>query len=47
VEVTGLVVAGAAWWVVDGQGSTPKAGMSKPLRVGIAPGFFVLEKVLP
>jgi hypothetical protein len=43
-----LVAGGVTWWVLDGR-TPPKQGVSakRPLRVGLLPGFLVLEGGLP
>jgi tetratricopeptide (TPR) repeat protein len=43
-----LVAAGVTWWFIDGK-SVDKQGKSAatPFRVGLAPGFLLLERALP
>jgi len=43
-----LVAAGATWWVIDGKSAgKPATGTARALRVGLAPGFVMLEGRLP
>jgi tetratricopeptide (TPR) repeat protein len=40
-----LVAAGATWWILDGKGSSkPTVGGSQAFRVGLTPGFLILER---
>ena len=43
-----LVAAGVAWWVIDRRSSAkPSSGSTQSLRVGLAPGFIMLERGFP
>lgn len=40
-----LVAAGATWWILDGKGtSKPATTGSQSFRVGLTPGFLILER---
>jgi len=43
-----LVAAGVTWWVIDRNGSAKQTtGGSQTFRVGVAPGFLILERGFP
>lgn len=42
-----LAAAGVTWWLLDNRASSKQGTVSRTFRVGLAPGFLVLERGFP